>query len=209
MRPATIIWVTLAALYGAFLFWYDGGGGPLSPTEIEHYVAILEQRGASSEQIANLRGFLASDPGGDFVMANYIHFRDEPLATGAIAPGESPQQALDRYMAHMYPALFRRACHPVFGGPVVAGALDIWGVDDAASWSLVGLVRYRSRRDMIEIATDPAFSEAYQHKHAALKQTIAVPVEPFLMLGSPRILLALFGVALAALLQLVLGRRAG
>ena len=90
----------------------------------------------------------------------------------------------------------------------MAGALDLWGIEDAASWSLVGLVRYRSRRDMIEIATDPAFSDAYQYKNAALQQTIAVPVEPFLMLGNPRILLALFGVALAALLQLALGRRA-
>ena len=46
MRRATLIWATVAALYGAFLFWYDGGGGPLSPAEIERYVAVLEQRGA-------------------------------------------------------------------------------------------------------------------------------------------------------------------
>jgi len=90
----------------------------------------------------------------------------------------------------------------------VAKALDLWGIDDAASWSLVGLVRYRSRRDMIEIATDPAFSDAYKFKIAALQQTIAVPVEPFLMLGNPRVLLALVGIALGALLHLALGRRA-
>jgi len=208
MRRPTLVWITLAVLYGAFLLWYDGGGGPLSLQEIEHHIGILEQRGGKPEQIASLRAFLTSDPGGDFVMANYIHFRDEPLAGGELQPGESSQQALDRYMAHMYPALFRRACHPVFAGPVVAKALDLWGIDDAASWSLVGLVRYRSRRDMIEIATDPAFSDAYKYKIAALQQTIAVPVEPFLMLGNPRVMLALVGIALGALLHLALGRRA-
>jgi hypothetical protein len=207
MRRPTIVWLSFAVLYGAFLLWYDGGGGKLRPDEVERHVTTLEQRGFPPEQIAQVRAFLASDPGGDFVMANYIHFRDAPLAGGVIEPGESSQQALDRYMAHMYPALFRRACHPVLAGPVVAPALDLWGVEGAADWSLVGLVRYRSRRDMIEIATDPAFAEAHQYKIAALAQTIAVPVEPFLMLGNPRVGLALVFVTLGALLQLALARR--
>lgn len=203
-----MLWIVLGVLYGAFLLWYDGGGGKLAPEEIERHVATVTQRGFPPEQIAGLRAFLENDPGGDFVMANYIHFRAQPLAGGAVAPGESSQQALDRYMAHMYPALFRRACHPVFAGPVVAKALDLWGIEDAASWSLVGLVRYRSRRDMIEIATDPAFADAHQYKLAALEQTIAVPVEPFLMLGNPRVVLLLALVALGALIQLALRRRA-
>jgi len=206
MRRPMIVWLSLAVLYGVFLFWYDGGGGKLRPEEIERHVATLASRGFPSEQIANVRAFLASDPGGDFVMANYIHFNDGPLPAGSVAPGESPKQALDRYMAHMYPALFRRACHPVLAGPVVAQALDLWGVTGAADWSLVGLVRYRSRRDMIEIATDPRFSDAHKYKIAALAQTIAVPVEPFFSLGNPRVGLALVLVTLGALLQLAFGR---
>jgi hypothetical protein len=198
MRGPRIAWIVLAALYGAFLFWYDGGGGPLSPQEIERHLGSLAARGAAPERLSNLRAFLENDPGGDFVMANYLHFRETP----------GSQQALDRYMDHMYPALFRRACHPVFAGTVLAGALDLWGVENAEHWNLVGLVRYRSRRDMIEISTDPAFADAHQHKSAALAQTIAVPVGPFLMLGSPRVLLALALLGLGALLQLGLGRRA-
>jgi hypothetical protein len=207
MRRTFSVWIVLAVLYGVFLFWYDGGGGPLRPEEIERHVATLEQRGFPPERIASLREFLANDPGRDFVMANFIHFRDVPLAGGAVQPGESSQQALDRYMAHMYPALFRRACHPVFAGPVVAPALDVWGVENASRWNLVGLVRYRSRRDMIEIATDPAFADAHQYKIAALEQTIAAPVEPFLLLGNPRVGVALVGLAFGALLQLALRRR--
>ena len=112
-------------------------------------------------------------------MVNSLHFRDEPLAAGELRPGESSRQAL-----------------------------DVWGIDDAESWSFVGLVRYRSRRDLVEIATDPAFGNAHLYELAALQRTIAVPVEPILMLGSPRVLLALVGIVLGALLHHVLGRRA-
>jgi hypothetical protein len=110
-------------------------------------------------------------------------------------------------MAHMYPALFRRACHPVLAGPVVGRALDLWGIENGERWSLVGLVRYRSRRDVMEISTDPAFRDAHQFKTAAMQQTIAIPLEPAFQLGSPRWLVAGALVTLGALLQLALGRR--
>ena len=198
MRRSLILWSILAVLYLGFRLWYDGGGGPLTPEEVQHYVAILVERGAEPARIANLRKFLSDDDGRDFVMANFIHLQEGPGA----------QEELDRYMAHMVPALFGRACHPVLAGPVVGGALDLWGIENAERWSLVGLVRYRSRRDMIEIATAPAFRDAYKFKVSSMAQTIAIPTQPFLSLGSPRWLVAGALVTLGALLQLALGRRA-
>lgn len=209
MRGTWPVWVTLAGLYAAFLVWYDGGGGPLTPEEVARYVAILEERGGEPARIEAVREFLAGDTGGDFVMANFIRLRDAPLAVGDVAPGETSQQALDRYMAHMFPALLRRACHPVLAGPVVGRALEAWGVESAEAWSLVGVVRYRSRRDMIEIATDPAFRDAHRYKIAAMERTIAVPVEPSLQIASPRWLAALLLAAIGAFAQLALRRRAG
>jgi len=196
-RRSWLLWAFLAALYLGFRLWYDGGGGPLTPAEVEHYVGRLEARGVDPARLDKLREFLASDTGSEFVMANFIHFTERPEA----------QVDLDRYMAHMYPALFRRACHPVLAGPVVARALDHWGLEDGERWSMVGLVRYRSRRDIVEIAADPAFGDAHAFKVAAMAQTIAIPVEPFLLIASPRWLVggALLGLGLA--LQLALGRR--
>lgn len=194
MRRSIWLWSILAALYLGFRLWYDGGGGPLTPEEVQHYVAILEERGTAPAGIENLREFLASDTGSDFVMANFIHLQDQPDA----------QTELDRYMAHMYPAMFARAGHPVFAGPVVAGAVDLWGIENAEHWTMVGLVRYRSRRDLIEIATAPAFRDAHQFKNRSMEKTIAIPVEPFLQLGSPRWLVAGALVTLGALLQLAL-----
>jgi hypothetical protein len=192
-----VLWLSLAALYAGFRLWYDGGGGPLTPEEVQRYVGMLESRGVEPARIEKMREFLASDTGSEFVMANFIRFEERPEA----------QQDLDRYMAHMYPELFARACHPVLAGPVVARALDYWGIENGERWSMVGLVRYRSRRDVIEIATNPAFADAHEFKTAAMAQTIAIPVEPFLMLGSPRWLVGGALLALGALLQLALRGR--
>jgi hypothetical protein len=197
MRRSLVLWSVLAALYLGFRLWYDGGGGPLTPEEVERYVVRFEERGVDPARIETLREFLASDTGSEFVMANFIHFHAEPSA----------RQDMDRYMAHMYPALFRRACHPVLAGPVVGGALDYWGLEKGERWSMVGLVRYRSRRDMMEIATNPAFGDAHRYKTAAMAQTIAIPSEPFLALGSPRWLVGGALVTLGAWLQLALARR--
>lgn len=198
MRRSLLLWAALAVLYGIFRLWYDGGGGPLSAQEVAHYVARLEERGEDPARIAEVRRFLEEDTGSDFVMANFILFEDRPDA----------REELDRYMEHMYPALFARACHPVLAGPVVGPALDHWGLQGGERWSLVGLVRYRSRRDMIEIASDPAFVGAHEHKRAAMARTIAVPSEPFLLIGSPRWLVAGALLLAGALLQPALRRRA-
>jgi hypothetical protein len=198
MRRTIVLWSILVVLYGGFRLWYDGGGGPLAPEEVERYVAILAARGVEPARVEKLREFLASDTGSDFVMANFIHFREHPSA----------QAEMDRYMAHMYPALFRRACHPVLAGPVVARALDYFGIEGGERWSMVGLVRYRSRRDLAEISTDPAFGDAHRYKTAAIEQTIAVPLEPFLDLGSPRWIAAGALVTAGLSLQLLLRGRA-
>jgi hypothetical protein len=197
VRRSAILWALLLVLYLVFRLWYDGRGVPLAQEEVQRYVGILEQRvDADPERIATVREFLANDDGSEFVMANFIHLQDQPSA----------QADLDRYMAHMVPALVARACHPVLAGPVVGGALELWGLENAGRWSLVGLVRYRSRRDMIEIATDPAFRDAHAFKLAAMQQTIAVPLQPFLAPGSPRWLvagvLALLGLLLELLFRL-------
>jgi hypothetical protein len=186
VRRRAVVWLALGALYGVFLIWYGGGGGPLSEPEVERYVEKLREGGADPERLAKLRDFLARDDGKPFVMANFIHFREVPLPVGDVRPGESSRQVLDRYMAHMVPALLRRGCHPVIAGAVLARSFEVWGIEGGADWSLVGLVRYRSRRDMIEIATDPAFRDAHAYKEAAMAQTIAIPLEPAFLLGDAR-----------------------
>ncbi len=196
MNRSVLVWGLPAALYALFFFWYTSFGGPLTNDEIEAYMSILQER-ASSTELAGLRRFLEEDTGDDFVMVNAIEMRTSPQPLPGVLPGESSSDVLGRYMAYMWPALLTRACHPVLFGEAAADALDVWGIDNARAWSQAGLMRYRSRRDMMDIATNPAFQGPHEFKIAAMAKTIAFPVDPWMQAGDPRLILALVLLILA------------
>ena len=85
-------------------------------------------------------------------------------------------------------------------------SVEHWGVEPDPGWSMAGVIRYRSRRDMIELATDPAFAPAHAFKIAAMSHTLAFPVAPGFTVLGPRVWLALVLGLLASLGQLLLGR---
>jgi hypothetical protein len=191
IRPSRI-WVVLAALYAAFFAWYTSFAGPLSEDEIARYVSIMSERGRTAEEIARLRKFLEEDTGDDFVMVNAIELREPPTMVEGVRPGESASEVLGRYMEYMWPALLLRACHPVLAGAAAAPALDVWGLEGAETWSQAGMMRYRSRRDLMEIATNPEFRGRHDFKLAAMLKTVAFPIDPWFQLGDPRLVLGLF-----------------
>lgn len=207
MRRYRLVWLVLGVLYGASFFWYTALGGPLTAEEIEHYVGIMRDRGAAADDVAKLRAFLEADSGDDFVMVNAIELRDVPAPVDGVSPGESSSQVLDRYMEYMWPALFARACHPVVVGWAAAPALDVWGIDGAERWTQAGLMRYRSRRDMMDIATNPEFHGRHEFKTAAMLKTIAFPIDPWFQLGDPRLVLALLLLVVGLSLHAVQGQR--
>lgn len=120
---------------------------------------------------------------------------------------ESPAALMDRYMAHMLPAMLRRASHPALAGPTVFQAMDLAGIEGAEDWGSVGVVRYRSRRDIMQIALDPVFAGKHEFKIAALEKTIAVPMAPALHLSDLRLLLLLVVLALSGLADALWRRR--
>jgi hypothetical protein len=190
---AKVTWAVLGVLYAAFFSWYTSFGGPLSPEEVEHYLAIMAERNpdASPEIIAIMREFLESDTGDDFVMWNNIDMHETPLQVEGVEPGQTSDEVLAQYMEYMLPALFRRACHPVIFGEAAAPAPEMFGIEGAREWTQGAGMRYRSRRDLLEIATNPAFQGSHAFKIAAIEKTIAFPIDPWFQLGDPRLLLAL------------------
>lgn len=186
-------WLIIAVIYAAFFSWYTSFKGPLTPTEIEHYMTLTEARNpdASAEARARMRAFMEEDTGDDFVMINVIHLYDKPLQIDGVEPGDTTDDVLAKYMEYMFPAMLSRASHPVFQGSAVATAMDIMNADGMETWTAGAGVRYRSRRDLLEIATNPAFGGRHEYKVAAMAKTIAFPVDPFNYLGDPRLVLAL------------------
>lgn len=182
-------WLVAVLLYAAFWAWYMPWGGGVTEEEIEAFMQGRENQ--DEALVADFRRFLENDDGRPFVMVNLIHLN----------PGG--QELADRYMEYMWPALLRRASHPLYAGEVIAPAVDLWGVNGAEHWSSAALMRYRSMRDLLEIAGNPAFADSHVFKVEAMAKTIAVPARTSLNPGDLRILVGL----LLLVLALVFSRR--
>ncbi len=193
MNSTTWTWLIIAVIYLAFFSWYTSFDGPLTEAEIERYLALSQARDpvSSAQDLARMRAFMEEDTGDDFVMINIAHLYDAPLQIDGVEPGDTTSDVLAKYMQYMFPAMLSRASHPVFQGPAVSSAMDIMNADGMEAWTIGAGVRYRSRRDMLEIGTNPEFAGRHEFKVAAMAKTIAFPVDPFSYLGDPRLILAL------------------
>ncbi|MCZ6503715.1 MAG: hypothetical protein O6945_14530 [Gammaproteobacteria bacterium] len=211
MTGRKLLWVLPFLLYFIFTFWYTNTEGPLSEDEIDVFVAQVQLNGLSDEQASRLREFMVADTGRQFLMLNNLDMADNPATMKGAALGESAGESasdlMNRYMEHMYPELFKRACHPIYLGEAVFTALDIVGIEGGESWDRAALFRYRSRRDFMEIVSNPALPGKHEFKIAALDKTIAYPLENTIYLSDPRMLLALILISVVALIDIALYSR--
>ena len=134
-------------------------------------------------------------------IGNNIDINENPPNVEGAEPGESADDLMGRYMAHMIPALLIRACHPVLIGSAVYPSMDVVGIEGAENWDQAALFRYKSRRAFLDIVTNPAFKGEHHFKTAALEKTIAFPIETNWYLSDPRLLLGLMLLALTALVD--------
>ena len=207
-------WLVLIAIYGAFFLWYTDLGGKLNSDEIETYLVKLQEnskaKGISSPAelemskatFKRVEKFMREDSGKQFLMVNNIDMSENPEDIEGAQPGETANQLMDRYMEHMYPELLKRASHPIFVGNSVLQAVDIVGIENAEDWDSMALMRYKSRRAFMEVVSNPKMFGKHEFKVAALDKTIAYPVEPFLYLSDPRMLLVFILIILGLVLQL-------
>ena len=125
--------------------------------------------------------FMGTDTGDDFAMLNAIDFHETPRPGPGVDPDDTTAEVMAKYTRPFMAQAFRNAAHPVFLGTAAANALDLWGVEGAYDWSFGGLVRYRSRRDLMEqavfISKLPGHN-IHDFKIAAIEKTIAFPVDP-------------------------------
>ena len=185
------IWLAPALIYMIFFCWYTNLKGTLSTKEINDFVDILEASGSTPDRIVEIKRFLEEDDGKHFYMMNLLDLTDNPPEMLATGPDASAEDLMVHYTEFMFPELFSRACHPIFFGRVLADALDLSGIENAESWDQAALFRYRSRRDMIAIVTNPKFLERHDYKIASSEKTIANPVKPLFFLGDLRFKLGL------------------
>ena len=187
----------LTLVWALFCLWYTNLKGPLTSTEIDHYMTILKERGdpelTDPAIFSKLRHFLEQDKGRQLFMVNAIDLNPDGGA-----------ENMQKYARYVIPSMMTRASHLILVGLAVSSALSMMGIDDDSmrQWTSVGIVRYRSRRDVIDMVCEPEFSKHHNFKGEALIKTIAYPVEAQLVIDV-RVLLGLLVLAIPTVVQLV------
>ncbi|MDG2305669.1 MAG: hypothetical protein P8R42_13705 [Candidatus Binatia bacterium] len=197
-------WAILAIVYAIFFYWYTSFGGPLSDEEIAHYTEVLASAATTDASRSRWISFMKSDTGDDWAMWVAVDLFETPKQVKGVEPGDTAEEVVNRYSEPFFRMAMRRASHPVMMGVAANPALDIWGIQDGESWDSGLLVRYRSRRDIMQImeAMTTSGSDIHSFKVAALEKTIAFPLDPWYQAGDPRLLLALVFIVVGLALQL-------
>jgi len=197
-------WILLGVLYGIFFFWYTSFEGPLTEEEVAHFSRVIENSPGGQERLERWQGFMQTDTGDDFAVWNAIDLLDTPRPVAGALPGESAQQVLNRYSTPFMSKALTRAGHVVLLGFSAGKAIDLWGLEGADNWDQGALIRYRSRRDLLEMFEEITADESGIHafKVAAMEKTLAFPLDPWFQLGDPRLVLGLLFLIIGLLLQL-------
>ena len=206
----TSFWVWGVALlgYAVFLAWYFNWRGPLSKAEVETLMARMQANNVGhgdQDEMPVIRKFLEEDDGREFFMLNVIRLSEVEVAdpvTGEMLPA---RQVMAGYTRMFMPALFARGGHPALAARRIGGMVDTWGLNEVPEWSMMGYIRYRSRRDLAHLVCDPRFTGAHAFKFAAMPQTFNFPTRPMIMtLAGPGIWVGLSFALAAAAAQIAL-----
>lgn len=197
----TAIWAGALLLWVAFLLFYDGWRRPLSAAEIGAFLDGLGPRMVETgNDVARLRAFLEADDGREFVMVNLVRARPGPVTDPASGATLDGSEWLRRYSDPFVRGLMRRGGHPLFVGRKIGGYIDAWNTPADPGWTLLGTMRYRSRRDLLRMAGDPAFRAVHPNKLLGIETTFSFPTQRQIgFYASPR---ATAGLALALLAAL-------
>ncbi len=195
------IWAGALLLWLAFLLFYDGFRRPLTRAEIDAFLGTLGDRmEETGNDSARLRAFLEDDDGREFVMVNLVRTRPGQVTDPASGETRAGSEWLRRYSDPFVRGLIARGGHPLYVGAKVGGYIDAWNTPADPGWSLVGTMRYRSRRDLIRMAADPAFRAVHPNKTLGIETTFSFPTQrQIAFYASPRVTVGL-GLALTAAL---------
>lgn len=137
-------------------------------------------------------------------MVNVIKLHDTPIEVNGQSFGTSSEEALSEYMSFVLPYLLKRGSYPLYTGNAVFNSLEVWGIENAGEWSSGASICYRSRRVMIEMATDPVFDQFHDAKIAEIEKTFAFPETTVVSTGNLAVTVDLGLLSIALGMQLLI-----
>lgn len=188
-----VIWIIALSLYALFWLWYCGVKGRLSKHEVEIFISSFEAKGLSERALSNIREFLEQDDGREFFMVNLLEIK---------SPKRESQQLLMGYFKKFMSGMIPRGGHPLFLAKAAAKNIENLNCEHADNWSSAGIIRYRSRRDFAQIVLKTFGSEHHADKLLSMEKTLAFPSTTTLLVGSPKVIVALALGLAASMIQI-------
>lgn len=178
----TYFTIILIALYLMFLFWhYRWLSKPLTKAEIDRLSARGGYDDMSAAEKDNFRRFMEADDGKPFYMVNLMRYREKALyPDGEFPDVKTGEEAASLYNRAVIKELVKRGSYPVFYSRKMANLIS--DSDGTDFFEHVGVVRYRSRRDLLNMVESPAYMESIKHKWASLEKTVALPTRKVMMI---------------------------
>ncbi|MEM9709857.1 MAG: hypothetical protein AAF871_13835 [Pseudomonadota bacterium] len=174
-RTAYLLAPLLLALAGFYL-WHTPLQGPLTNAEVDAFMANqAATSGTAWTDIEAFEAFLREDDGRPFVMINLMEVRDVAIyPDGTDTESRSGAEADAAYGRAVFPLLLKRGSYPVTRAERYHTIINSLG-QSAAEFQSLALVRYRSRRDLIDMLASDAFLAAGVDKWASLENTLVAP----------------------------------
>jgi hypothetical protein len=188
-----VVWIVALSLYALFWLWYCGVKGRLSKHEVEIFISSFEAKGLSKRALSNIREFLEQDDGREFFMVNLLEIK---------SPKRESQKLLMGYFKKFMSGMIPRGGHPFFLAKAAAKNIENLNCEHADNWSSAGIIRYRGRRDFAQIVLKTFGSEHHADKLLSMEKTLAFPSTTTLLVGSPKVIVALALGLAASMIQI-------
>ena len=187
-----VLALVLLLVFGAFWTWQTPGWlrGALTPEEIDYHFQLMEQNLAMPADekavvLERLRAFALADDGQPVFMLNLMRFFPELRQfEGAHEFAGTPLESNAYYEEAVIPMAFAAGAYPLFGG-MTQGQNVIEDAVDLDNWSRVIVMRYPSRRAVLELFADPDYAPFEPYKMMAL-QVVLVPTQGDLVIPELR-----------------------
>ena len=174
------LYIILIVIFLSFSCWYDGWCiSRLTEEEGKDlYKAMsgqrVEDQTTSSVNPNSIDVFTRTDDGKQFYMLNIIKDKPKDLNGKNIGAFESIDK---NYAKVTFPLLFKHGCHPV----LVSKPLNTFSQPAIEEeWNAIFIIRYRSRRDLYNVVTNPKFQKAWEFKLSTIESTTVIPSIPVL-----------------------------
>ncbi|MEM6385217.1 MAG: hypothetical protein AAF718_03160 [Pseudomonadota bacterium] len=205
MKKRAVLMTSMLLALFAFYAWHTPLRGPLTDPEIDAFMATQAATGGTDwTDEAAFEAFLRNDDGRSFVMINLMEYRE----TAEYSLDDTPSKEMTGaeadalYGQSVLPQLLLRGSYPVARATRYNTIINSVG-ETAGEFDGFAMVRYRSRRDLIDMLASDAFLDANTHKWASLENTLVAPSKnaaSFKFIGFiPVFLIAGIGVGLGSL----------